>query len=37
VGEYNVDVGLLQTSDGALEALDNVLAGEATGVGLLAA
>ena len=37
VGEHDVDVRLLQTSEGALETLNNVLAGETTGVGLLAA
>ena len=37
MGEDDIDVGLLHALEGALETLDDVLAGETTGVGLLAA
>jgi hypothetical protein len=37
VGEDNVDVRLFQALEGALETLNDVLAGETAGVGLLAA
>lgn len=37
VGEDDVDIGLLETLQRALEALDDVLAAQASGVGLLAA
>jgi len=37
VGKDDIDVGLLQALEGALETLDDVLAGETSGVGLLAA
>ena len=37
MGKDDIDVGLLQALEGALETLDDVLAGETSGVGLLAA
>jgi len=37
VGENDIHVGLLQALEGALKTLDDVLAGETSGVGLLAA
>lgn len=37
MGEDDIHVGLFQALEGALETLDDVLAGETSGVGLLAA
>ena len=37
MGEDDIDVGLLHALEGALETLNDMLAGETSGVGLLAA
>ena len=36
MSKYNIDVVVLQTLERALEALDDVLLAQSTGVGLLA-